>query len=175
MLCLTLARACKTSLEWRVSLSHPPGARLLPLNSHTKETVSAALVLQHLRTINWLDILPHRTALAHAVDDVRRPLPLPAQAAEDVHRSPIAHAKERDRSVPQNLNFSQARSSCATESAARTRVRVKPSSQGPESRAGKVVPFPPTGAVDSPSYCLTALRHSVFPECYPMCHTRECL
>ena len=27
------------------------------------------------------------------------------------------------------------------------------------SRGGKVMPFPPTRAVDSPSYCLTALRH----------------
>ena len=93
------------------------------------------------------ELLPQRTALAHAVDHVRRPLLLPAQAAEDVHRSPIAHAKERDRSVPQTLNFWQARSSCATESAARTRARVRPSSQGPGElmREGHALPSDGSG------------------------------
>ena len=68
---------------------------------------------RHLRILDAIhqgrgslhELPPQRTALAHAVEDVRRPLPLPAQAAKDVHRSRIAHAKERDRSVPQNLNF----------------------------------------------------------------------
>jgi len=108
------------------------------------------------------ELPPQRTALAHAVDDVRRPLPLPTQAAKDVHRSSISHAKERDCFVPQNLNFWQARSSCAAESAARTRARVRSSCQGPEQSIKEGYDIPSDGSGGQSFHCLIALRRLKF-------------
>ena len=58
MLFLTFARACRTSLEWRTPLFHPPGARLLPLNSHTK--VGYSVIISKIR-------FPHPISVADAI------------------------------------------------------------------------------------------------------------
>ena len=91
------------------------------------------------------ELPPQTTALIHAADDGRRPLTSLAEAAEDGQHSPIAHADNHP--VPHNLNFWQARSFCAVESAARTRARARSQCWGPwqSKREGHALPSDGSG------------------------------